>query len=283
MTESKKNMSNLMQRIIMALVGGGAMVGGIIWNEWGMMSILFIIGTISLTEFYNLFAKNTAFIPNYVYGLIAWTLLYWSPLLLFTGQISQAATVVICTMTLILLLPSLFIMELFRKKTTPVPNVAITLFGMFYITVPLLLLASMGLFGGTYNHQLILSIFFILWASDSGAYFAGKALGKTPLFPRVSPKKTWEGSMGGLLLAVGVAILLSYTMNNLPDMPRMCGLAIVIVVFGSLGDLCESLLKRSIEIKDSGSILPGHGGFLDRFDGLFISVPFVLIYFMLIA
>jgi phosphatidate cytidylyltransferase len=116
----------------------------------------------------------------------------------------------------------------------------------------------------------------ILWSNDTGAYLSGRALGRTKLFERISPNKTWEGFIGGVLLAMGVAFGLSYWFGTLTKLEWVM-IAAIIGIFGTLGDLVESMLKRSLGIKDSGSILPGHGGFLDRFDGLLIAAPLVYI------
>ena len=121
----------------------------------------------------------------------------------------------------------------------------------------------------------MLGCLLILWANDTGAYFAGIRFGKTKLFERISPKKSWEGAFGGAVLGLIFAYLLSGYFTSLAVWQWMC-IGLIIVICGDYGDLIESQLKRSIEIKDSGNALPGHGGFLDRFDGLLISAPFIV-------
>lgn len=116
---------------------------------------------------------------------------------------------------------------------------------------------------------------FILWASDTGAYFAGTLFGKSKLFERISPKKSWEGFLGGAVLATLITMGIAHFFTSL-DLWHWISIDVIIIVGGTFGDLVESLLKRSIEIKDSGDALPGHGGFLDRFDGLLISAPFIV-------
>jgi phosphatidate cytidylyltransferase len=130
---------------------------------------------------------------------------------------------------------------------------------------------------GVYHFEIIFGCLFILWASDTGAYFAGTFFGKRKLFERISPKKSWEGFFGGALLALVFAYGLSRYLDYL-SVTQWFVIAVIIIVGGTFGDLIESLLKRSIEIKDSGTVLPGHGGFLDRFDGLLISTPFIVAY-----
>ena len=131
-----------------------------------------------------------------------------------------------------------------------------------------------GAFGTEYNYEILIGYFFVLWANDTGAYLVGRKLGRTKLFERISPKKTWEGSMGGLFFGLLLGYVNSLLFTGLGTLTWM-SLALIIVLFGSLGDLVESLFKRSLGIKDSGKILPGHGGVLDRFDGIFISAPMV--------
>src|SRR5262249_33725331 len=123
--------------------------------------------------------------------------------------------------------------------------------------------------------EIIFGCLFILWASDTGAYFAGTLFGRRKLFERISPKKSWEGAVGGALLAIVFAILMNAFFHSL-QLWQWLSIAVIIIVGGTFGDLIESLLKRSIVIKDSGTSLPGHGGFLDRFDGLLISAPFIV-------
>jgi phosphatidate cytidylyltransferase len=125
-----------------------------------------------------------------------------------------------------------------------------------------------------------MGFFILLWTSDTGAYLAGKNFGRTKLFERISPKKTVEGSLGGLILSLGVAYGISFWFDDVTRIDWMV-IALLIVVFGTFGDLFESLLKRNLMIKDSGTLLPGHGGVLDRFDGLFLAVPAVFFYLLL--
>ena len=183
-------------------------------------------------------------------------------------------------MLMLPLLSLIFIIELFRKKDKPFLNIGITLLGIIYITLPIMLFSMIGIpvnDPGNYRMHLVLGFFIILWSSDTGAYLAGMKFGKHKLFERISPKKTWEGSIGGTALALTVAWILSRYFPEL-SLNEWLVFAFIIVVFGSLGDLAESLLKRSLNVKDSGSILPGHGGALDRFDGLFGAAPFVFLY-----
>jgi phosphatidate cytidylyltransferase len=126
-----------------------------------------------------------------------------------------------------------------------------------------------------------MGFFLLLWTSDTGAYLAGRSFGKTKLFERISPKKTWEGSIGGTILSIAVAYGISKLLgfDDVTTFDWMV-IAVLVVIFGTFGDLFESLLKRNLHIKDSGTILPGHGGVLDRFDGLFLAIPAVFFYLL---
>jgi phosphatidate cytidylyltransferase len=136
------------------------------------------------------------------------------------------------------------------------------------------------LHSGPQHYGIVLGFFLLIWLNDTGAYFIGSLIGKHKLFERISPGKTWEGSAGGTLFALLTAWGLSYIFPQI-DRTHWLILAIITVVTGTLGDLVESMLKRSLGIKDSGNILPGHGGMLDRFDAVLLSAPFVFVYLAL--
>jgi len=178
----------------------------------------------------------------------------------------------------------LIISELFLKAPNPVNNWAYTMLSQMYIALPLStinLLAFQTGGEGQYNALLPLSIFVFLWVNDTGAYCVGSLIGKHKLFPRVSPGKTWEGSVGGGLLVLVAAAVIGWLTSGESDslsIPVWMGLGLVVVVFGTLGDLVESMFKRTLGVKDSGNILPGHGGMLDRFDSSLMAIPAAVVY-----
>jgi phosphatidate cytidylyltransferase len=182
------------------------------------------------------------------------------------------------------LLFSIFIFELYRKTEKPFHNIAFTIFGVIYIVLPFALLMVIPFLSSGnpgYQAHLVFGYFLLLWASDTGAYLSGMAFGKRKLFERISPKKSWEGSIGGTLLNLFFAWCCSRWFPELDHLTWTI-MGLLIVVTGTFGDLAESLLKRTLNIKDSGNILPGHGGLLDRFDALLVSVPFVLAFLALV-
>jgi len=169
-----------------------------------------------------------------------------------------------------------YMIKLYKKfERKPFTNIAYMILGLFYVAMPFSLLNIAVYENGHYNFEILFGCLFILWASDTGAYFAGTLFGKRKLFERISPKKSWEGALGGALLAVIFALIIAEYFDTLEKW-QWITISIIIIIGGIYGDLIESLLKRSIEIKDSGASLPGHGGFLDRFDGLLISAPFIV-------
>ena len=182
----------------------------------------------------------------------------------------------------------LMIAELYLQAKDPINNWAYTMLSQLYIALPFSLLYVLAFRSNGYNIEYSylapLAVFVFLWMNDTGAYCVGSLLGRHKLFPRVSPGKTWEGSIGGALLVVAVALAIwhfttLYGVNDLGlSAAEWAGMGLVVVVFGTWGDLVESLFKRTLGVKDSGNILPGHGGMLDRFDSSLLAVPAVVVY-----
>lgn len=183
----------------------------------------------------------------------------------------------------ILLILYLMISELYLKKENPMLNWAYSTLSQLYIGLPFALLNVLAFHNDptydtvSYNPILPLSVFIFLWLSDTGAYCFGTLLGKHRLFERISPKKSWEGSIGGGIIAIGASFILAHYFPFMSTL-EWIGMALVVVIFGTWGDLTESLLKRQLHVKDSGSILPGHGGMLDRFDSSLMAIPAAVIY-----
>ena len=185
----------------------------------------------------------------------------------------------------------MFISELYTKAPNPINNWAYTMLSQMYIALPFSMINVLAFRGAgdavIYNYLLPLSIFIFLWTNDTGAYLSGSLFGKHKLFPRVSPGKSWEGSIGGGILVLAVAAFLGWYENSgihegavelAMSIPQWMGLGLVVVFFGTWGDLVESLFKRTIGKKDSGNILPGHGGMLDRFDSSLMAIPAAVVY-----
>ncbi len=175
----------------------------------------------------------------------------------------------------LLLLPLLAVFELFLAGERPFPNLGTYLLSLFYIGIPLILLAyiAQGKDMETYSPNRVLGLLLLVWTNDTGAYLFGSRFGKHKLFERISPKKTWEGTIGGAVFAVLIAWGLSFLIKDF-TLPQWLALSVVAAIGSNLGDLIESMLKRSVGVKDSGTLLPGHGGLLDRFDAFIFCLPF---------
>jgi phosphatidate cytidylyltransferase len=268
-----KKYNNLTQRIIAGLLGSAAIIAGVCLSEWTYCAVFLSIVLFSLLEFYKL-AGLDGLVPQKWFGTLCGVAIFLLSFFIEKGAISYRYYFLIFPVV-----SCVYMIKLYKKfERKPFTNIAFTFLGIFYVAVPFALL-NIAVFDDNraYNFEIMMGCLFILWASDTGAYFAGTFLGKRKLFERISPKKSWEGFFGGALLALIFAYGLSIYLHTLSVFQWMV-VAIIIIVGGTFGDLVESLLKRSIEIKDSGSSIPGHGGFLDRFDGLFISAPFIVAY-----
>jgi phosphatidate cytidylyltransferase len=267
-------MSNFWARTITGLSMVFLLLAAMVINYWFFSALFLLVTILGLIEFYRLFSSDEIQ-PQIVYGTLAGALL-------FVGMVLQP----FCIISPVWLLPLVFlpfVFEVFRKKSHPFLNIALTLTGILYLAVPLGLLVLINDPSGIrlWGFPVLLTgILLFTWLYDTGAYLFGKQFGKTLFFERISPKKTWEGIAAGTITAWGAAVAMIFLVPEIAWFDWMV-LATIVVVFGTLGDLAESMLKRSLNIKDSGSILPGHGGILDRFDSFLISIPFVFLYLVL--
>lgn len=261
--------NNLTQRIIAALVGVAVMISSIVWQDWSFFGIFFLICMLSQLEFYQLVGLDGK-IPLKFWGTFSGLSIFTLTFLVEKAMLSGDLYFLLFP-----ILSFVFLIKLYRKSDEkPFTNIAFTFLGIIYVAIPFSLLNFIAFAPGYYSFQIVLGCLLLMWANDTGAYFAGVNFGKTKLFSRISPKKSWEGSIGGTIITFLVAYGLSYFFQHLLQW-QWFTIAAIIVIVGTYGDLVESLFKRSMEIKDSGSAIPGHGGFLDRFDGLLLSTPFI--------
>ena len=271
-------MSNLMLRaltgtIFVAVLVVCIVLGGVYFHV--LFGILAIIG---LNEFYGLF-KKAPVSPNISQGLILGTLFYF----LCTWVLLDEVWTDFTHGFLLLVFPLVALGELVRKKKTPFENMGITILGWLYVVLPLVILNYLMWNAESQqwdNYLPVLSVFIFVWTSDTFAYLIGRKLGKHKLFERISPKKTWEGFIGGIVFTVIAGAVFAYFTKQ--NYVNFMILGAVISVFGTLGDLVESMLKRSLKVKDSGNILPGHGGILDRIDAVIFVIPIAYFYFSVI-
>ena len=266
-------MKKMLVRIATGAVFGITLLACILYSNISFGALFALVTCLAVNEFCNLvhdYKKTTFSTPVAVIGGLYLFLAFFmldkvtEPFMLFVPYLLVVAYA--------------FVRELYKKAGSPLDNFAYFALSQLYAALPFALLNILSTFGPeAYNYIMPLSIFIFLWCSDSGAYFVGSAIGRHKLFERISPKKSWEGSIGGGVLALVAAYILSIYYPMLGTLEWL-GMAAVVVVTGTWGDLIESCMKREMGIKDSGNFLPGHGGLLDRFDSTLLAVPCVIVY-----
>lgn len=282
------NISTFKIRAATAGVFVVVMLVGLLWNYWSFFILFSIIHFGCWTEYQKLVGlidnNYTAINPFHRYGVM---IAGWCGMLYFTNDAFVIFGIPLHTIAWWLWLMTIFIWlisELFFFRQIKFKNAGWSVFGWLYISLPLALMMDLRCLGwpkkgGTnidfFGFLLPLCVLVALWINDTMAYIVGSFIGKTP-FSKISPKKTWEGTIGGAILCVVVVAILGSSIKF--KLINWIVIASIVAVFGVLGDLFESKLKRMAGVKDSGSIMPGHGGFLDRFDSLLIATPFVWLY-----
>jgi len=228
-----------------------------------------------MREFYLLVSRNGIY-PQVWPGIAAGFSLFLVIFLFFSGYVN--ATILFLPFVF---LPAFFLLELFRNKETPVQNIGITLLGVAYVALPVslinVLVFPFSHSAGFYSPDILAGLYILIILNDTVAYIVGVPFGKHRLMERISPKKSWEGMFGGVIATLVAGYFMTHLFPFL-DLRQWFILALIVSVFGTLGDLAESMLKRSMKIKDSGSLLPGHGGILDRLDALLFVVPVAVFY-----
>ena len=273
-------MNNLLTRTLTGALFVLVLIGGIWFSKESFLIIAMAIVILGLWEFYSV-CKNDNIFPQKLLGIASGVYLLVSNFILASGLTSHKILLPVIGFVFLI-----FVSELYRKKNQPFTNIAISLLGLLWIALPVSLMNYIVLTLSPemeilYTPWILLGFFFLIWANDTGAYLFGITLGKHRLFERVSPKKSWEGSIGGAFVTLAVAFLISHFYTEISVFDWLI-IAVIVIICGTFGDLVESLFKRSINIKDSGSILPGHGGILDRFDSAFLAAPCVFMYLELI-
>lgn len=271
-------MKNFIIRAITGLTFAAVLIGSILYSPYSLIMLFSIVAALTIWEFGTIVNNHAGASMNRMISAVAGFYLVfavgWYQLRLISGREFTPYL-----LTLIYLLVS----ELYRQEPNPLKNWAYAFASQMYIALPFALLSVLGL---QYDFIFPLSVFIFLWMSDTGAYLVGSLLSRyfpAKLFPRISPKKSWVGSIGGgLLCLVAAWCIYAYEPKYL-ELWQWMGLALTVCVFGTWGDLVESLLKRQVGIKDSGNILPGHGGLLDRFDSSLLAIPAAVAYLMLIC
>jgi len=289
-------MNNFIIRTITGILFVAIMVTGICLRGDAMILLFAIITGLSIWEFCGLVNEHVADTTvNRFIATAAGVYLFLAMAGYCTGVVPPSAFV-----PYLLTIIYLFISELYLKQKNPIQDWAYTMLSQMYVALPFSMINVLSFQADpqtgqiAYHWMLPMSVFVFLWVNDTGAYCTGSLLGRHKLFPRVSPGKSWEGSIGGGIFVLIAAAIISHfaaadtplgsasqelsTLNSQLSTLKWLGLGLVVVFFGTWGDLVESLFKRTLGIKDSGNILPGHGGMLDRFDSSLMAIPAAVIY-----
>jgi len=274
------NRKTFLTRAASAAVFVVLLLGSIWFSQESFILFFGIVGFVGLFELYRM-QKSVDRRPYAALGYVLHLFSIYSCFLLYERAPDLYHTSLF--LLLILACPLYLLVELFNKKSS-VYQVPGFITGFLYVTIPCLLLIlmtfpqnGMAVSENTYFPQKVLGMIFFIWINDTGAYLVGSFLGKHKLYERISPGKTWEGTAGGVILCIASSFLMVELFPQLA-LRHWIAISVLVAVFGTLGDLVESMLKRVAGVKDSGNIMPGHGGVLDRFDSLLFATPFVFAY-----
>lgn len=269
-------MSNFFMRLITGTVFVAVIVAGILWNQYSYFLVFLTAVLLGMLEFSGI-AKSGKMNVDRTLALLIGLFWYVCTFLILAGKISANWLSLVIPLSLLV-----FAVELYRKSDTPLQNIASTLVVPLYIALPFSGLHYLVFYTGEYVSSLLIGFFVLVWSNDTGAYLVGVTLGKHRLFPRISPKKSWEGFVGGVIFTQVAAYIITLT-GAAPGLVHWMAIAFIVSVVGTYGDLVESMIKRSFDLKDSGNIFPGHGGILDRFDAVLFAAPLIYVYLMLLV
>lgn len=262
-------MNNILVRGMSGAVFVVVVIGSMYYSVYSALVCLSVFTLLGLTEFYGLFKASDKI------SVASWA-----------GVLQGMYIFITCSLVCIYMIPWIYValsipllfigllVELWRKQENPILNLGVQYFGLFYVVLPFLVMFFMAV----QNKYFLIHMFLLIWSNDTFAFLTGKMMGKTKLFERISPNKTWEGTIGGIVMTIGVAILIAYFTDQLYAF--WIPAALLIAASAIFGDLLESLFKRSLNIKDTGNIMPGHGGILDRFDAALFAAPIFLCWWL---
>mgnify|MGYP000110589243 FL=1 len=279
-----EKLKNLIVRTLSGVVLAIVVLGGIAWSQWSFGVLLALLLIVGMSEFYTL-AEKHGNRPQRFVGLIAGMVLLGLNFAFVCDDIQILGpahrTFGAGMAFLLLLMPVMFICELYRRGENPIANIATTLLGVVYVAMPVSLMCYFPIItSDMWNPAVMIFFIFIIWANDVFAYLVGMSIGRTKLCERLSPKKSWEGFFGGVIGAVAMGLVAARMLGG--SYAEWAVLALIASVTGVLGDLVESMFKRAAGVKDSGTLIPGHGGVLDRFDAMLLAAPFVFVYMLFV-
>ncbi|MBR4433488.1 MAG: phosphatidate cytidylyltransferase [Bacteroidaceae bacterium] len=282
-----------MKLLVRALTGAAyvaLMVFGTVFRPWTLLALIVLLALLAVWEFAHITSARFAGEPASLRAAesIAFVLLSLSavalPVAVYAVCRFADCNDLLAFAPYLVVLLLMFVVELYARRADPLGNLGRMALAQVWVVCPLSLLSVLAFAPlqavGRPFWALPLAVYVLLWLNDSGAYLVGSLLGRHKLFPRISPGKSWEGSVGGAVVALAAAVALAHYFPFIP-LWRWLGLALVVVLFGTWGDLTESLIKRTLGLKDSGKLLPGHGGILDRIDSMLLAVPAAVAYLCL--
>ena len=282
-------MKNLVTRALSGAVYVALICAAVLLGGWWFIALFSLFAVLALNEFYGLSngpegGENT---PTLIIDVVGGLVLIVGLVCVNIDSLMPPLAIrllggTFLTLYLLYLVIRL-VAQIYTREQSPLTNLAFSYMGQMYIALPLGLMAMYYTFAD--GPCLLLAMFIMIWLSDTGAYLVGSMIGRHKMIPRVSPGKTWEGFAGGVLFAIGSAFVFKYCFPccySSISIVALCGMGLVVSLFATWGDLVESLIKRTLGVKDSGSIMPGHGGILDRIDSLLLVIPASLIYLITI-
>lgn len=275
-------MKGLLRRLVTAIFFVAVMIGGLYGGRYSFVFLIALVTALCLWEFLGLVLSRLSRqdqirrLLGVVLGLMPHVLASAVQLDLVVDSEEFVAITSLLIFPIIFLA---FIYELYCRSQQPFTNIAYLILGLVYIGVPFAMLDFIAFHENYFYANTVFGLLLLTWSNDTGAYVVGSQFGRHPLFPRISPKKTWEGTIGGIVVTLVIAWLLSRFFEELSTFDWLV-LGAIVGIFGTFGDLVESMLKRSLETKDSGALLPGHGGVLDRFDGFIFLLPYATAYLL---
>lgn len=266
------SLKTLAIRAVTGAVFVAVIVCSILSNEYTFALVFAAFAAMASAEFYKLVDDLTHTPRGTLFVDIMGSILLFITFYIYATKNFDASSII--TIPYLVYFLVRFIMQLYDKVERPLEGWAYSFLGQIYVALPF---AMCNVLYFRFSPIILLSLFVFIWVNDTGAYLVGCTIGRHRLYERISPKKSWEGFWGGLVLAAGVAYVASLYLDILNTW-QWIGLALTCSIFGTWGDLCESLIKRSLGVKDSGKSLPGHGGWLDRFDSVLLAVPASILY-----
>jgi len=263
--------SDFLQRFISALLFTPVIIFALLWSSWTYFLFFFYVVLLSMLEFYKLI-KRAHICPIRIYGIVIGLLFYT---ICFAYYLQDNFYPIVWHIY-VPLVTMVYLIVLYRsQQSTAFLDIGATFLGILYIAIPLSMLHYLAFFQGFYDYPLILGLLLIIWMQDIGAYLVGSNVGKTPFFQRISPKKTWEGFLGGVVAALMTSYGVAHFFHIIP-LWQWLSIGGIVIIAGTYGDLVASLLKRSVDVKNSSNMIPGHGGILDRVDSLLLTIPMVV-------